>query len=284
MAKNCVSLNPSTFSSSWRCGGYHTLFGRWSAKKERFYCRKSSCATCGPVMKNLRRFKIALCLEDLSSGPHLFIAKLNLQNKMLSNFIAREKRGPYVCIRLRNGHAVLISTRKMGRKKPIRAHKSKLLRTYLPVWLNQMRQGVRGFSFPNEVTAVWSALIDPYRNRSATTHRLHLAGLTSKEINMFWRLCYRKPKGKGGFCLATVPGRRSIRWGSQTPIQRALFLAKECRRGAKIFKPGKELITRMHLLTLLKARKAQLQKNVFGLKFYLKQLKMLSSVHHVLKP
>jgi hypothetical protein len=99
--------------------------------------------------------------------------------------------------------------------------------------------------------------------------------LSNEEIGLLWRFWGSGLSRGPGANLAAIPGRRSIRWDSQNPLQRAMYLAKKGHTGARIYKPGQTLIMWVLLLTQLSMRLAQMQKKPFALKPYRKRLKAL---------
>lgn len=273
MTPNYVSLNPDTFVEPWICGRRMTILGPRKSHREPWYCRSARCPYCGPLIQEKHFFKITLSLERLSRAPILFYKTINgVTGKARSNVLQKQTTGPYVCIAISPTVALIISTHQLVDKSAKRIHRYNLCGKLLPSWLEFLRNGEGRASLSAELRDKWRWLCGRPLGRKFVTMRLRKAGLSNEEIGMLWTFWSSELRRGHGSNLAAVPGMRSITWEDQNPLQKAMYLAKKGRTGARIYKPGQALIASVLLLTLLSMRLAQMQRKPFPLKSYRKRL------------
>ena len=250
-----------------------TILGPRKSHRERWYCRSARCPNCGPLIQKKHFFKITLSLERLSRAPILFHKTIEgVTGKARSNILQRQTTGTYVCIAISPTVAVIVSTLQLVDKSAKRIHRSRLYGKLLPSLLELLRNGGGRVSLSAEVRDKWRWLCGRPLGRKFVTIRLRKAGLSNEEIGMLWTFWNSELRRGHGSNLAAVPWMRSITWEDQNPLQRAMYLAKKGRTGARIYKPGQALIASVLLLTLLSMRLAQMQRKPFPLKSYLKRL------------
>jgi len=251
-----------------------TVLGPHETGVQQWHCRSARCPICGPLIPKKHFFKIKISLERLSRAPILFHKTIEwVTRKARSNFLQRQTTGTYVCIAISPTVAVIVSTHQLVDKSAKRIHRSRLYGKLLPSCLELLRNGGGRVSLSSQVRDKWRWLCSRPLGRKFVTMRLRKAGLSNWEIGMLWTFWNGELRTGHGFNLAAVPGMRSITWEDQNPLQRAMYLAKKRRTGAKIYKPGQALLESVLLLTLLSLRLAQLQRKPYALKSYRKRLK-----------
>ena len=277
MGQPPVSLDPDTFVDSWVCGGYSTLFTENKSKSMRVYCRTISCPVCGRYVQMARRFKIAFCLEDLSRGPHLFFLPLQISRRRLSNFLNRQTRGTYVCLRLNSDTAVAISTRQFLGGKGTRVDKFVFLERDLPILLQKASSEERAISCSAEVTSLGRAI--KLRYWRSAVKRLLAAGLKTSDAGMLYLFWDTDSNKAGGGYLATVPGKdKAPRWESMNQFQQAQWLGAQLGQGGRIFKRGREFILDAILKAYVAAALAEKAGADLLWKFWVTQILLLPPV------
>jgi len=245
MSELTVSLNPSEFAKTLSCGSPVTFVGPNSAVEIwRLECRRWSCERCRDGTVNQYRWKITLCFEGLA-GPHLYVKDITKSAKELSNFLQRQTRGAFVCIRTAEETAVVVATRQFLKDKGHRRDKRKYLKDELPKLLDAAWPGGKRISCSVEINSLWRTLSHPSQHRQLWK-RLESEGLTKGEISDVWGRWQRDWNTELRVYWAAVPGR--YRWEFshlQTPQEQAKWLSDKWRGNARILKEGESFIEQM---------------------------------------